>query len=152
MKITIAAIGRERDAAARGLFERYAERLPWPLTLRELEAKKAKEGPARMAEEAALLEGALPPGAPFIALDERGRDMPSRDFAARLGRFADDGVPAIGFIIGGADGLLTDLRQRAALVLGFGRLTWPHMLVRIMLAEQLYRAHTILTGHPYHRD
>jgi 23S rRNA (pseudouridine1915-N3)-methyltransferase len=152
MKITLAAIGRERDAAARGLFDRYAERLPWPLTLRELEAKKAKDGPARMAEEAALLAAALPAGAPFIALDERGRDMASRDFAARIGRFADEGVAQLGFVIGGADGLLPDLRQRAALVLGFGKLTWPHLLVRVMLAEQLYRAHTILTGHPYHRD
>lgn len=104
-----------------------------------------------MAEEGALLAAAIPVGATVIALDERGRDLASTAFAERIGKWIDDGVADLAFVIGGADGLLPALRERAALTLCFGKLTWPHLLVRIMLAEQLYRAHTILTGHPYHR-
>lgn len=151
MRVTIAAIGRERDPAARALFDRYAERLPWKLALHEAEAKKAKAGPARMAEEAALLRKAVPAGATIVALDERGRDLDSAAFAKRMGAWIDGGTTDLAFVIGGADGLDPDLRARAALTLCFGKLTWPHLLVRIMLAEQLYRASTILAGHPYHR-
>ena len=87
-----------------------------------------------------------------MALDERGRDLTSVAFAERLGRWRDDGVRDLAFVIGGADGLAPAVRDRAALTLAFGRATWPHMLVRTMLAEQIYRAQTILTGHPYHRQ
>ncbi len=151
MRVIIAAIGRERDPAARALFDRYVERLPWKLSLSEGEAKKAKSGAARMAEEAALLLKAVPAGATIIALDERGRDLDSATFAKRIGTWIDASTTDLAFIIGGADGLAPELRERAALTLCFGKLTWPHLLVRIMLAEQLYRASTILAGHPYHR-
>lgn len=87
-----------------------------------------------------------------IALDERGKQLDSRGFAAALGRFADDGRREIAVLIGGADGLDGETRAAADMAVSFGRLTWPHLLARVMLAEQLYRAHTILTGHPYHRD
>lgn len=87
-----------------------------------------------------------------IALDERGKQLDSRGFAAALGGFADDGRRDVAILIGGADGLDDESRALADLTVSFGRLTWPHLLARVMLAEQLYRAHTILTGHPYHRD
>ena len=84
-------------------------------------------------------------------MDERGRDLKSRELADRIGRWRDDGVQDLAFAIGGADGLSQAVRDRADLLLAFGRATWPHMLVRAMLAEQIYRAQTILSGHPYHR-
>lgn len=119
-------------------------------------------GPAEMAEvedrrgggkaaEAALLSRQVPDGAAVIALDERGRLMSSPDFAASLARFRDDGRSDAVFLIGGADGLDPALRDRAELTLSFGAMVWPHMLARAMLAEQLYRAATILAGLPYHR-
>lgn len=152
MKITIACIGRSRDGAMKALFEDYARRIPWPVALKELEEKRPLPAAQRMEREAALLRAALPAKAKIIALDERGKAMASSVFAEQLGRWQDDGVPEIGFIIGGADGLDPALRKEAALILSFGAMTWPHLLVRVLLAEQLYRAHTILTGHPYHRE
>ena len=86
-----------------------------------------------------------------IALDETGSALPSREFAARIGRWRDDGVAELAFVIGGAEGLDRGLIERAALVLSLGPMTWPHLMVRAMLAEQLYRAEAILRGHPYHR-
>ena len=102
--------------------------------------------------EAELLRGVVPAGAKRIALDERGKALHSRDFAEMLGAWRDDGVRDIAFLIGGAVGLDESLRRESDLVLNFGNLTWPHMLARVMLAEQLYRAYSILSGHPYHRD
>ena len=101
--------------------------------------------------EAVLLSRQISDGAAVIALDERGRPLTSPDFAAALARFRDDGRPEAVFLIGGADGLDPALRDRADLVISFGAMVWPHMLVRVMLAEQLYRAATILAGGPYHR-
>ena len=103
------------------------------------------------AREGEALLAAVPDGARIVALDERGKSQTSEAFAKRLGIWRDDGVRAVAFLIGGADGLDESLRKRADMVVSFGALTWPHMLVRALLAEQLYRAHTILTGHPYHR-
>lgn len=105
----------------------------------------------RRAREGEALLAAIPGGARIVALDERGRSESSEALANRLGRWRDDGVRTAGFIIGGADGLDESVRKKADLVLSFGALTWPHMLVRAMLAEQLYRAQSILAGHPYHR-
>jgi 23S rRNA (pseudouridine1915-N3)-methyltransferase len=98
-----------------------------------------------------LLADAVPKGATIIVLDQRGKTLSSEDFATRLGRWQDEGVGDLAFIIGGADGLDPAWRQRAALVLSLGAMTWPHVLARVMLAEQLYRAQSILAGHPYHR-
>ena len=88
----------------------------------------------------------------MVALDERGRDLTSRDLASTFGRWRDDARTRLAFLIGGPDGHGDAVRARADLLLSFGRMTWPHRLVRVMLAEQLYRAATILAGHPYHRD
>jgi 23S rRNA (pseudouridine1915-N3)-methyltransferase len=151
MRLVIAAVGRAKPGPARDLYDSYVARLPWSLALREVEARRGLAGPALKREEAALLTAVLPAGAITVALDERGQDLGSADFACRLGAWRDEGWGDIAFVIGGADGLHDGLRDTAALVLAFGRTTWPHMLVRAMLAEQLYRASTILTGHPYHR-
>ena len=113
----------------------------------EVEDRKGGGKPA----EAALLSRQIPDGAAVIALDERGRLLSSPDFAAALARFRDDGRSDAVFLIGGADGLDPSLRDRADLMLSFGAMVWPHMLARVMLAEQLYRAATILAGSPYHR-
>lgn len=117
----------------------------------ELAESRAGSAAARKIEEAKGLREHLS-GVTTIALDERGRTMGSEDFAQRLLRWRDDGKAALGFVIGGADGLDATFVKRADLVLSFSPLTWPHQLVRIMLAEQLYRATTILSGHPYHRE
>ena len=141
MKLHIIARGRIGQSPESELVERYAQRLrgrlvvteigdtaPWPLFGIHL-------GPGRT-----------------VALDERGRDLPSTDLAALLARWRDDGVREARFLIGAPDGHDAATRDKADLLLGFGRATWPHMLVRAMLAEQLYRALSILDGHPYHRE
>jgi 23S rRNA (pseudouridine1915-N3)-methyltransferase len=151
MNIVIAAVGRVKAGAERALFDAYVARLPWRVDLKEIEIKKESALDVRRAREGEALLAAVPDGARLIALDERGKSETSDAFAKRLGRWRDDGVRATAFVIGGADGLDDAVRKRADTVLSFGALTWPHMLVRVLLAEQLYRAHTILTGHPYHR-
>lgn len=118
-----------------------------PLEVSEVDARGG--GPAA---EAALLRRAVPEGAATVALDERGRTMGSRDLAALLARWRDEGVPEGAFLIGGADGLPPDLTAGADRVLSLGPMVWPHRLVRAMLAEQLYRAASILAGTPYHRE
>ncbi|MBV6633629.1 MAG: 23S rRNA (pseudouridine(1915)-N(3))-methyltransferase RlmH [Alphaproteobacteria bacterium] len=153
MNITIAAIGKARAGPERALYEHYAERMRWPLTLKESDLKKPIEPvDKRRAAEAELLSASLPSGAVVIALDERGRELGSRDFASKLANWRDGGRADIALIIGGADGLDPVLKAKADLIWSFGKATWPHMLVRAMLAEQIYRAQTILDGHPYHRD
>lgn len=152
MRLWLAAVGRLRPGPVRSLFEEYAGRLSWPLTVREVEARKKLSGTALREHEGDLLLAALPEKAMLVALDERGRDLTSIELAQRLGRWRDDGIQDLAFLIGGADGLSQSVRDRTALTLAFGRATWPHMLVRAMLAEQIYRAQTILSGHPYHRE
>ena len=151
MRITIAAVGRLRDATLRVPYDDYAGRLGWPIALKEVEEKRKLSGPERMASESRLLAEVLPDKAVVVALDPRGKTLTSEDFAAQLGRWQDDGVADLGFVIGGADGLAPEWRRNARLVLSLGAMTWPHMLVRVMLAEQLFRAQSILSGHPYHR-
>jgi 23S rRNA (pseudouridine1915-N3)-methyltransferase len=151
MNIVVAAVGRAKPSAERDLFESYAGRLPWRVDLKEIEIKKESALDVRRAREGEALLAAIPEGARIVALDERGKSEGSEAFAKRISLWRDDGVRAIGFLIGGADGLDETVRRRADLIVSFGALTWPHMLVRVLLAEQLYRAHTILTGHPYHR-
>ena len=151
MNILVAAIGKAKPSPERELFASYAARLPWRVDLKEIEIKKESAVDVRRAREGEALLAAVPEGARIVALDERGKSESSEAFAKRLGRWRDDGVRGVAFLIGGADGLDEAVRKRADAVLSFGALTWPHMLVRALLAEQLYRAHTILTGHPYHR-
>jgi 23S rRNA (pseudouridine1915-N3)-methyltransferase len=152
MRITIAAVGRMKGGPLRQLCEEYAARLSWPLTLREIDIRK-RLPPAELTQKEgeALLE-AVPPGARLVVLDERGRTLPSSDFARTLGRWQEEGTGDVVFLIGGADGHSDAVRARASLLLSFGAATWPHMLARVMLVEQVYRAQQILAGHPYHRE
>jgi len=153
MRIAIVAVGRLKSGALADAFADYAKRLKSgrvELQLIEVEERRRLAGAELMAREAALLSAAIPRGTRLIALDGRGKPMSSEAFAAQLGRWRDGG-DALAFVIGGADGLDASLRDRADMILSLGAMTWPHMLARVMLAEQLYRAQSILSGHPYHR-
>lgn len=153
LRIHIVAVGRARKGPERALYEHYAGRLNvWPLALREVEPR-GRVAPERLkAVEGEAILAALPDGATVVALDETGKALASTEFAQRIADWRDEGVPDIAFVVGGADGLDEAVRRRADLLLSFGRATWPHMLVRGLLAEQLYRAQQILAGHPYHRE
>ncbi|MGL4543754.1 MAG: 23S rRNA (pseudouridine(1915)-N(3))-methyltransferase RlmH [Polymorphobacter sp.] len=140
MKLHVIARGRIGRGPEFVLYERYMKRISWPTALTELDDR----GPAR-------LPVALSPHV-TIVLDERGGGMSSRALAAQLARWRDGGAREARFLIGAADGHEPVVLAQADLVLGFGLATWPHLLVRAMLAEQLYRATTIIAGHPYHRD
>lgn len=146
MRLTIIAVGRMKDRAEKELFERYANEV----ALREVEEKKKVPLAELKRREAELIRVALPKGALVVALDRRGKTLSSEELAQRIARWRDGGRD-VAFVIGGAEGLDDRLREEADFVLSFGSATWPHMLVRIMLAEQLYRAQSILAGHPYHR-
>lgn len=151
MDLVIVAVGRCREPAILALVEEYRRRCAWPIAVREVVAKSGLSGAKLVEAEAGLLLGAVPEGAALVALDPRGEDLTSEAFAARLGRWRDEGTRAAAFAVGGADGLGAAVTARAGLRLALGRMTWPHLLVRAMLAEQLYRATAILAGHPYHR-
>lgn len=151
MKLTIACIGRAGRGPERDLYEHYAGRIRWPLALRELEEKKKLPPPQLIEREGDLLLAAAPDKAVLVALDRRGKVLDSEAFAGRLGRWRDESVADVAFLIGGADGHTEALLKRAGLVLSFGSMTWPHLLARAMLAEQIYRAQQLLAGHPYHR-
>ena len=155
MRLHVCAVGRLRAGPERDLVDDYYTRLDrtgralglGPVAELEVEDKKN----LGMAAEAVLLERAIPAGALIVTLDERGRVLSSPEFADQLAGWRDGGRQDVAFVIGGADGIDPGLRARAEFSLSFGRMVWPHMLVRVMLAEQLYRAATILGGGPYHR-
>lgn len=155
MRVHICAVGRMKTGPEAALVSDYQTRFDrtgralglGPLTITEVDDRKG----GGMAGEAALLQRAVPDGAVIVALDERGTVMSSPDFSRHLGDWRDAGRSHVAFVIGGADGLAADLRDSADLRLSFGKMVWPHMLVRVMLAEQLYRAASILGNSPYHR-
>lgn len=151
MKLMLAAVGRAKNGPERALFEQYAGRLRLPLEVKEVEEKRPVSSSERMAREADLLLACVPAGAVVVALDERGRMHGSEAFAKVYGGWLERGAPCIAFLIGGADGHGEAVRARADALLSLSPMTWPHMLVRAMLAEQLFRAQSILEGHPYHR-
>jgi 23S rRNA (pseudouridine1915-N3)-methyltransferase len=151
LRVTVAAVGRDRASPTRDLFEDYCRRSSWSIRLVEIAAHSRLPLERRLADEAARLLGAVPDQAVAVALDEHGRQLDSLAFARRLGRWRDRGETELAFLIGGPDGLAPSILERAAAVIALGPMTWPHRLVRVMLAEQLYRAETILAGHPYHR-
>lgn len=155
MRVHIVAVGRLRKGPERELIDDYVTRFDrtgralglGPLNLIEVEDKKG----GGMSAEAALLERALPDSAVLVVLDERGRLMSSPEFSDQLAVWRDQGRGDVAFVIGGADGIDPALRARADAALSFGQMVWPHMLARVMLTEQLYRAASILAGSPYHR-
>ena len=156
MKVTICAVGRLRAGPEREMIDDYLTRFDrtgralglGPVDIREVEDRKG----GGMAAEAALLRKAIPDGAVICALDERGRDLTSPEFARQIARWRDDGRGDFAVVIGGADGIDPALRADADMAISLGKMVWPHMLVRVMLSEQLYRAATILAGGPYHRE
>ncbi|WP_425092879.1 23S rRNA (pseudouridine(1915)-N(3))-methyltransferase RlmH [Tropicimonas sp. S265A] len=156
MKITLCVVGRLRAGPERDLLDDYLKRFDrtgrglglGPARVFEVEDRKGGGAVA----EAALLERAVPSGGVVCAMDERGRTLTSPEFAAQLERWRDTGRSDAAFLIGGADGLLPELVARSDFTLSFGKMVWPHMLARVMLGEQLYRAASILSGAPYHRD
>lgn len=150
MRICVIAVGRLRGGAPNDLFATYSRRLPWPLTVVEIAERSGDRPAVRVRREGEELRRRLPDG-PLIALDRSGDDLTSEALADVLAGYRDRGAGTVSFAIGGADGHAPETLAAADLVLSFGRATWPHRLVRIMLAEQLYRASTILAGHPYHR-
>jgi len=153
----LAAVGRARDRALSAMFGDYVARLAqggrrgWRVELREIEERRKLPAAQLKAREAELLRAQIPKGARVVALDAHGASLGSEAFAARLAAWRDNGVGEIAFVIGGADGLDAAILAKADLVLSLGAMTWPHMLARVMLVEQLYRAQSILAGHPYHR-
>ncbi|MDP2125053.1 MAG: 23S rRNA (pseudouridine(1915)-N(3))-methyltransferase RlmH [Parvibaculum sp.] len=159
MRVQICAVGRLRAGPEKQLLDDYLSRLDASgraigiatAPLVEVEEKRRLGDAALKAREGELLQTAAAKGALIVALDERGRAEPSEAFAKRLGDWRDSGTSDVAFLIGGAGGLAPQIRDSAAHILAFGPATWPHMLARVMLAEQLYRAVTILSGHPYHR-
>lgn len=155
LKVHICAVGRLRSGPERMLLDDYLTRFDrtgralglGPATLHEVEDRKG----GGMVSEAGLLSGVIPRGAVICALDERGKLMSSPEFADMMAGWRDDGRGDLAFVIGGADGIDPALRAQADAKLSFGKMVWPHMLARVMLSEQLYRAASILSGAPYHR-
>ena len=151
MKITLLAIGKARGVEAEWAQE-YQKRLGASVEIHEFAAPKSLPPAETQKAEAQLLLKAIPDKSFVVLLDERGKDLSSRDFAAKLSNWQDQGTSNLVFLIGGADGVTEEIRKRANFMLCFGKLTWPHRLVRVMLLEQIYRAKQIIAGHPYHRD
>src|SRR5665213_1218947 len=150
--ISIIAVGKKGAGPLADLQHLYTPRITWPLTIREVEEKRPSPTAAeRIQREGNLLLQAVPKGAIAVALDGKGTEFSSEEFAQRFAKWRDTGVAGVTFLIGGADGLAENVRAKANYVMSLGAMTWPHLLARDMLLEQIYRAQTILAGHPYHR-
>jgi 23S rRNA (pseudouridine1915-N3)-methyltransferase len=160
MRIVVAAIGRLKQGPERELAERYRKRAAdagrsagvTAVDIIEIKESRAGDAARRMLEESIAIANIIPDDAVIVILDQRGESMSSSAFAGRLQGWRSEDKPAIAFIVGGHDGLAPSLREKSTLAIAFGAATWPHQLVRIMLLEQIYRAVTILAGHPYHRS
>jgi 23S rRNA (pseudouridine1915-N3)-methyltransferase len=159
MRLVVIAVGRLKQGPERELAERYRARFDETgrkigfrgVEIHELLESRARDATTRVNEEAAAISARITEKSMLVTLDERGESIDSATFARHLGRWRDESVANTFFLIGGADGLSPDLRRKAKLKLAFGAATWPHQIVRVMLLEQIYRAATILAGHPYHR-
>jgi 23S rRNA (pseudouridine1915-N3)-methyltransferase len=152
VRILIAAVGRAKPGPHLELQRLYGDRLSWSLTVGEVEERRKLPPSERRERESEMLLARVPDRAIVIALDERGTALSSAAFAQKIAKWRDSGASDLAFLIGGADGHSDSLRQRANFLLSLGPMTWPHLLVRGMLLEQLYRAQQILAGHPYHRE
>ena len=160
MRLVVAAVGRLKHGPERQLVERYLERVAKAsrssglrdVEIIEVAESRARDATRRKTEESIALATLVPDGAALVVLDERGENLGTAALADHLRRWRDNGRSACVFVVGGPDGIASSLHDKADIHLAFGALTWPHQLVRIMLLEQLYRATTILLGHPYHRE
>lgn len=145
MKITLGVIGKcKKGSPEDEIIKRYQERLKWDLQIKEKDN-------STQPEEAKFLQSCISPNAKVVVLDERGKNMTSPELADIIASWMNEGTSEICFLIGGADGHLESTRQKADLILSFGKLTLPHILMRAVLSEQIYRVETIISGHPYHR-
>jgi len=160
MRIVIAAVGRLKQGPERELAERYRKRAAdigrsagvSDFDIIEIKDSRAADTARRVLEESIAVANVIPDDAVIVMLDAQGESMSSASFAGRLQGWRAQNRPAVAFVIGGDDGLAPTIREKSTLAIAFGAATWPHQLVRIMLLEQLYRAITILAGHPYHRS
>ena len=152
MRLAVIAVGRAGRGPEQELVDSYLKRLDWQVRVIEVAEKRKLAARERRAREADKLLAAVPEGAAVIALDETGEALTSRAFAGALDGFCKQSINRIALIIGGADGLDDTVLKRADRIVSLGRMTWPHLLVRAMLAEQIYRAWSIVRSHPYHRD
>ena len=153
MHIIIAAIGKlKKKTPEYELMASYLNRSQWSVEIKEYEEKKALTKEALKNAEADLLLSGIPDKAKIVVLDEHGSTLTSREFAGKLRNWQVNGASTIAFLIGGADCHGKKAKESADLILSFGRMTLPHFLMRVVLSEQIYRAQTILNGHPYHRD
>jgi len=151
MKIILAVVGRMKRGPATELVEEYLKRTRWDVSIKELaDAPSNMAADARKSKEAEALLALLDKESRLIALDSRGTQMTSEAFAARIIKLKTQGVKKLVLAIGGQDGFEASVLQKASATLAFGAATWPHQLVRVLLAEQVYRAYTIEAGHPYH--
>ena len=135
----------------RSLWDGYAKRLRWPLKLIEVEAKNLYSVEKIRRKEAELLLSRVPKTSVLVALDQNGLAVSSVDFSKKIGKWQDDGMNNLALVVGGSDGLDKSVLDKAQLSISLGRMTWPHMMARIMLLEQLYRTQCILNRHPYHK-
>ena len=152
MNLTILAIGKmKKNSPEQSLIDFYVRNSLWSIKIVELDEKRSLTGDALKEAESNLLLKHVPPKSKIVVLDERGKNISSVEFSDQLVRWQDAGFQDVVFLIGGADGHSSFLRQKADLLLSFGKMTLPHMLMRVVLCEQLYRAYTISIGHPYHK-
>ncbi len=151
MQIIIASAGRWKSGPERSLYEHFARRINWKMELKEVEERIAKTPAGRREKEAERLLTAAGEKSFLIALDGQGKQADSRKFASLMQSWQAERAACLAFLIGGADGLDQSLLARVDYKLSLGDMTWPHLLVRVMLAEQIYRAQTIMAKHPYHR-
>ncbi len=152
MKLILLCIGTLKASPEKSLLDQYRARLSWPFEVKEVLCRKSGSPHQVKTWEGELLLHALEPDTVVIGLDERGTGLTSLEFAKTLETYRHAGTKSLTFVIGGADGLSDAVRKRCQRLISLGRMTWPHLLVRGLLAEQLYRAQQILIGHPYHRE
>ena len=146
MRVVIGAIGKcKKNSPEAAIIAEYLKRSAWNVVIKEKDNSNQKD-------EAEFLQSVVPSGAKVVVLDERGENMKSKDLAEKVENWQNNGVSEVCFLIGGADGHLEETRKKADLILSFGKLTLPHMLMRAVLSEQIYRIQTIIKGHPYHRE
>lgn len=152
MRLRIICVGILKKSPELDILQDYLKRFHWSVEIIEIPVKKGLSGPALKDFEAKQILATVPLNTPLVALDERGKSPTSPEFSKLIETYQLQGISQLCFCIGGADGLDEKIRQRADKLISFGSMTWPHMLVRILLVEQLYRAQQILSGHPYHRS
>ncbi len=150
-RVELIVVGKLSKGPLYELCKDFKTRMTWPLIIHEIESKSKNPKQAQKEESQKILEK-LVPEAFVVVMDERGDGLKSLDFANTIRKLQISGENHIQFVIGGADGLTDDVRDKAAILLSFGQQTWPHMLARVMLLEQIYRAQQIIAGHPYHRE